>query len=153
MYIDYRMKILIEQVEETERPVIMQVGRCRDVIVSVSLQGVVLTDLTVMLLLLACFTVINSRLVVDKDGVEKLQIEIIKEEAELVNTTVSPYPPCPLIEEQLDLYRVFVRQEDGSEVEELVEVSTRLDVTYDVDKIHNSREPWITAYILIRYKP
>ena len=30
----FRMKILIEQVEETERPVIMQVGLCRDVIVS-----------------------------------------------------------------------------------------------------------------------
>ena len=143
---------MIEQVEETERPVIMQVGRCRvqgcyRIRFSVSLQGVVLT---VMLLFLACFTVINSRLVVDKDGVENLQLEIIKEEAELVNTTISPYPPCPLIEEQLDLYRVFVRQEDGSEVEDLVEVSTRLDVTYDVDKIHNSREPWITAYILIR---
>ena len=114
---------------------------------SVSLQGVVLT---VMLLLLACLTVTNSRLVVDKDRVENLQLEIIKEEAELVNTTISPYPPCPLIEEQLDLYRVFVRQEDGSEIQDLVEVSTRLDVTYDVDKIHSSREPWITAYILIR---
>ena len=87
---------------------------------------------------------------VDKESLEKLQLEIIQQEAELVNTTVSPYPPCPLIEEQLDLYRVFVRQEDGSEVEDLVEVSTRLDFTYDVDKIHNSREPWITAYILIR---
>ena len=120
---------------------------CYPIRFSVSLQGVVLT---VMLLLLACLTVTNSRLVVDKDRVENLQLEIIKEEAELVNTTISPYPPCPLIEEQLDLYRVFVRQEDGSEIQDLVEVSTRLDVTYDVDKIHSSREPWITAYILIR---
>ena len=114
---------------------------------SVSLQGVVVT---VMLLFLACITTINSRLVVDKDSVESLQIEFIKQEAELVNTTISPYPPCPLIEEQLDHYRLFVREEDGTEVQNLVVVSTRLDYTYDVDKIHNSREPWITAYILIR---
>lgn len=103
-----------------------------------------------MLLFLACITTINSRLVVDKDSVESLQIEFIKQEAELVNTTISPYPPCPLIEEQLDHYRLFVREEDGTEVQNLVVVSTRLDYTYDVDKIHNSREPWITAYILIR---
>ena len=45
------------------------------------------------------------------------------------------------------------REEDGREVQDLVEVSTRLDYTYDVDKIHNSREPWITAYIFIRYRP
>ena len=106
-----------------------------------------------MLLLLACITIINSRLVVDKENLDNLQIEIIKKEAELVNTTISPYPPCPLIEEQRELFKVFVREEDGSEVQDLVEVSTRLDYTYDVDKIHNSREPWITAYIFIRYRP
>ena len=40
----YRMKILIEQVEETERPVIMQVAKEYCCIrLSVSLQGVVAT--------------------------------------------------------------------------------------------------------------
>ena len=92
-----------------------------------------------LLLALSCVTLVTARLVVDKETIESLDLETIREEAELINSTVTPHPPCPLIEQQEDLYRIFVRQEDGSEAEELVEIATKLDFTYDVDKIHSAR--------------
>ena len=102
-----------------------------------------------LVIALLCLTGVRSRLVVDRESEESLKLETITQQAELINSTVTPHPPCPLIEERQDLYRIFIR--DGEEeVEKLVLVATKLDFTYDVDKIHSAREPWITSYILIR---
>ena len=105
----------------------------------------------ILLLTLSSFTITTSRLVVHQDSVASLELETIKQEGELVNSTVTPYLPCPLIEEQRDQYRIYIRDTEGREVEQIVEVAIKLDYTYDVDKIHSAREPWITSYILIRY--
>ena len=92
-----------------------------------------------LLIALLCLTVGSSRLVVDRERLESLKLETITEQAELINSTVTPHPPCPLIEERQDLYRLFLRDGEGREVEELVLVATKLDFTYDVDKIHSAR--------------
>ena len=90
----------------------------------------------------------------------------IRDGGELINSTVralqvcpdcrklhkncTKLQDCPEIDEKIDVYRVLVRQPDGLEREEYVEISTRLDFTVINDKVKNAEEPWIRTEVLKR---
>ena len=109
------------------------------------------------------------QLVFDGDSVDLDDYDTlltIRDRGELVNSTVralqvcpdctklhkncTKTQDCPEIDEKIDVYRVLVRQPDGLEREEYVEISTRLDFTVINDKVKNAEEPWIRTEVLKR---
>ena len=111
-------------------------------------------SIMILSLLLCCLTGGGSaRLVFDGDSLDLDNYDIlvsIRDGGELINTTTRPLHFCPEVEERIDVYRVYLRQEDGGEKEKYVELSTRLDLTYIHNKVSNAEEPWIKTDILKR---
>ena len=111
-------------------------------------------SIMILSLMLCSLTVGGSaKLVFDGDSVDLDNYDIllsIRDDGELINTTTRPLHFCPEVDERIDVYRVYLRQENGEESEKYVELSTRLDLTYIHNKVSNAEEPWIKTDILKR---
>lgn len=106
-----------------------------------------------MLFLFFTFPVVTiSKLVINHDEIGEYSMDDMKAEGEFIKTERVPHPSCDFVDEQHDLYRYFVREQDGSETEEIATIKTVVDVTFDTEKIINFHERWIFDYIFIRLK-
>ena len=105
-------------------------------------------------LLLVLSLLINTfhlKLVIPHDEVEKYSMDRVISEAELIGSETVPHETCPNVDELLEKYRFYVRNEDGSESEEEAVIKSVKDITYDTNKIINMNEHWIYSNIYIRF--
>jgi len=88
--------------------------------------------------------ILENGVVTDYDRMER--------EADLIKTYRKPSRRCEGVEEEFELFEVWVKpqQPDEEMIKELIEIGVHLDVIDDKTRIHNALQPWVYMDIVLR---